>query len=193
MTTIPSSPDPFFQEFFPAQYLEYSRFPREDTVAKAAFSIPGAGVWSFSVRNRSLVVEKGLSEETALQISLSRADFDSLFVDRTRRKLSELGRIPQDTLDALLPLFVDADRLALARSTSGSLAIQLREGQSLYEIVITPGAGSPTEPKASVRLALSDFFALLGGQSSVPKLLLRGRLTVRGAKSHALKLAGLLG
>jgi hypothetical protein len=190
---IPSAPDEFFTRFFPQQYEASARCPREDTAARATFEGLGVGAWSFSVSGRALRAEAGRHADTALQVAVTAKDFDELFVERTRRKVAESGRVPNELLDALLPLFIDGRKLKLSSAVRGTLRVELRERGRAHALLLTPGADVASEPRAVVRLRLDDFFALVGRKVGVTKLLITGRLKVSGDKAHALKLAGFIG
>lgn len=190
---IPSEPTAFFTEFFPAQYEKTPRLPRADTAAKAAFEVIGDGAWSFAVQGGKLKVEEGISPETAIQVGVSRRDFDGLFIERTRVAVARTGAIPAELMDVFRPLFVDEKKKHVATSAHGTVRVHLEEGGRTYDLSVTPGRGKATEPRTTVGMSLDDFLALVSGKKHLAGLLLRGHLRVRGEKTYALKLTGLLG
>lgn len=189
---IPDDPNAFFTDFFKQQYAVSPRFPRADTAGQATFEVFDAGAWSFRVKDCTLHVEAGVSASTVIQVGVSRGDFDGLFIERTRRALTQSGRIPDELFDVFMPLFVDERKRRIAASSHGSIRIDLEEAGRVYRIMLTTGRDRPTEPRTVVGMRLEDFLGLVSGNNRIPGLLLRGRLRIRGEKAHALKLSGLL-
>jgi hypothetical protein len=189
---VPDDPDLFFTEFFPEEYEAYPAFPRETTAGAAAFEVTGAGVWSLRVSNRRLKLERGVAADCVLRLSASPEDFSSLFVERARAAIEETGQLTNDLRHAFLPLFINEKKKAIAAGANGALLLVLKDGDTDYRLSVTPGKEQAGEPKASVRLALSDFLGLAGGRKKVTLLLATGRISVRGDMAHALKLSGLL-
>lgn len=193
---VPDDPDLFFTEFFPEQYDAYPAFPRGTTPGSATFEVPEVGAWSLHVMDRKLRIERGVSADSVLRLTMSAKDFTNLFVVRARAAMEERGELPNELRHAFLPLFIDDRKKAIAEGTTGSLRLLLKDEGTDYELRITPGrssaGGSSAGEKASVRLALSDFLGLTSGKKKIPLLLATGKLSVRGDMAHALKLSGLL-
>jgi hypothetical protein len=190
---IPSDPAVFFTEFFPRRFeLDRKRYPSDDTVAAALFEVTGVGSWSIRIRNGKLDVMSGKSDDTAIQIALSHADFTAVFVERTLREIREKGDLSDHSRDAFKPLFVGAKKQHLTSGMRETLVMRLDQEGVHRRLVITPGAGAPTEPRVTVTVALNDFLAMQSGTKNPTLLFMRGQLKIKGDVGYALKANALL-
>ncbi len=195
---IPRDPAEFFERFFPAQFAEHrQRFPSHDSPGAAVFEIAGDGSWAVKVAGGDLCVCRGKPPDTLLQISISRADFTAIFVERTQREVDARGALSESSLDAFKPLFVDDHKAATIAGAVGStlatLAFHIDHDGATRQMFITPGPGEQTPPRATVSMKLDDFLAMQSGHRSPPGLFFRRRLRVSGDFIYAVRMSAILG
>lgn len=192
--SIPDDPAEFFERFLPERFGEDAarhRAPFESPGA-ALFEVFGVGAWAFRMRAGRLGVEPGKPPDTMLQIGVTPDDFRAIFLERARDDLARAGRISDASRDAFRPIFGGVRHAARIGNVSSTLNIRLDRNGVKRRLSITPGAGEPTEPRATILLGFEDFLALVGGKASAPVLALRGRIGVRGDIAYAIKLSVLL-
>ncbi|MBK7972703.1 MAG: SCP2 sterol-binding domain-containing protein [Deltaproteobacteria bacterium] len=192
--SVPSDPDAFFREFFPAQYArDPKRYGTADTPGAAVFHIDGGGSWSVRIARSRLAVERGAPADTRLTIAVSRPDFDAVFVRRTQDEVARTGTLSELSRDAFVPLFVTPRRLAIVERARGTLRFDLDHEGDRRALSITPGApGASSEPRATIRVALDDFLQLLSRKKNPKLLFVTGRLKVKGDLGFALHMSGLV-
>ena len=193
MVTIPEDAEEFFERFGPERFAtDRRRYGATDSPGTALFEVMGVGAWGFRVIDGELHVERGKAADTRLQIGISPDDFRAIFIDRARREVEESGAVSEASRDAFKPLFLGAKRAAVVGETIGTLTIRLDDGGVHRRLHVTPGAGERTDARATIMLALEDFFALVGGRASAPGLAFRRRIGVKGDLGYALKMSVLL-
>ena len=190
---IPHDPAEFFERFFPEQFSrDHHRYPRDDSPGWALFEVIGVGSWGIRRVSDTLAVTRGKPDDTLLQISLSGDDFKAIFVERTQREVDSTGDLSDDSRDVFKPLFVNpqaADVIAIAVAT---LAFHLNHEGTARKLFFTPGPFERTEPRATINMHLHDFLAMLSGRKGFAKLLLLGKLRLRGDLLYARRMSSLL-
>lgn len=190
---IPTDPQAFFSEFFPAQYAANPQlYPRKTVPGASSITVFGVGTWSFRVRDGKLEVTQGLAEDTYLQLGLTPDDFQAIYVARSQREINATGDLSADSKNVFRPMFPTEERWEIVRTNRGSVTLVLNENGAEHKLVITPGAAEPGESKAVVRVTLEDFLGLVAGRLKATSLLVDGRLKIKGDLAHALKLNSLL-
>ena len=190
---IPNDPQLFFSEFFARQYEEDRRYPRTDMPGAAVFEVLGQGVWNFRVQGGELTVSQGRPDDTVLQIAVSSETFQKMFIERTQAEVDRKGKVSEGSKNVFLPLFFDESKRRLALKNTETLRMRLRHEGEKHDVLITPGNGAHTEPRATVSVDLENFFGMTAGKKKAPFLFLRGKLKVAGDVGYALKMNGLLG
>ncbi len=188
---IPDQPHEFLTEFLPTQYAIDKRYPRTDTYP-TVLEIADEGAWTIQVRNGALNIEKGRLNEPTLQVGVAADAFEVLFVARTRSEAARHGRLRDDTRSVFLPFFVDEKKRSLLKGQRDTLALRLKHDGRTFPVLMTPGNHTPAEPRATVSLALDDFFGMTAGKKKAPMMLLKRQLKVGGDVGYALKMNGLL-
>lgn len=191
--TVPNDPFLFFSEFFAHQFDEDKRFPRADMHGAAVFQVFDEGVWNFRVKNATLAVSEGMPEDTVLQIGVTRETFQTLFVTRTQQEINKKGAPSEGSKSVFLPLFFNEAKRRIALGSHETLRMRVRFEGEQHEVLLTPGHGAPTAPRATVSLGLEDFMAMAAGKKKAPFLFLRGKLKVAGDIKYALRMNQLLG
>ncbi|MGH7897878.1 MAG: SCP2 sterol-binding domain-containing protein [Candidatus Binatia bacterium] len=194
---IPDDAGEFFERFLPEQFLrERHRYPGADSPGAALFEIIDVGWWGIKIENGELAVRRGKPDDTMLRVTLPEEDFRAVFVERTRREIDASGDLSDDSRDAFKPLFVDANKAGVIAGSIAdagqTLAVYLRDDGAKRELLITPGPGERTEPRASITMSLGDFLAMVGGRKNPVMLFLRGKLKIRGDLTYAMRMKALL-
>jgi hypothetical protein len=190
---VPVDPGEFFERFFPEQFTRHrERFPEEDSPGSAVFEIMGVDCWGVKIAAGDLVVRRGKPDDTLLRCSVSPEDFQAVFVERTQREAERTGRLSEDSLGAFRPLFLGARKAHVVGDARETLNFKLDHEAEKRRLLITPGPGEPTEPKATITMALADFLQLVGGRAHPAMLFMRGKLRVRGDLSYALRMSKLV-
>jgi hypothetical protein len=194
---IPEDAGEFFESFLPEQFArERRRYPGGDSPGAALFEVIDVGSWGIKIEQGELIVRRGKPDDTMLQVSLPEEDFRAVFVERTRRELDSSGDLSEDSRDAFKPLFVDSRKAGVIAGSIGddgqTLAVYLRHDGAKRRLLITPGPGERTEPRASITMALGDFLAMVGGRKNPVMLFLWGKLKIRGDLTYAMRMKALL-
>ncbi|HET9956031.1 MAG TPA: SCP2 sterol-binding domain-containing protein [Polyangiaceae bacterium] len=200
MSTIPRSPQDFFQIWLPSAFGPVAAKPSGSGQTSAPPNSPGALVFwigdeaPFALRLSAgkLRVERALAPDCVVQVILSEADFEPVIV-RGAEALMAQGN-PEKQLSVLHALSLDKERVELIRGVPGSVAFVLPAGAVEHRIVLTPGvrpkALGPTE--CTVRCALNDFLGMQRGEANPFDLMMNGRLQISGDAQIPMALSSLL-
>jgi hypothetical protein len=191
--TIPGEPAEFFERFLPEQFArDCHRYRRGDMAGAALFEVMGVGAWGLRRVGDALAVSRGRPEDTVIQIGVSSDDFSAVFVERTQREIAATGDLSDDSRDVFKPLFVDpraADGIAGAAAT---VAVHLSDEGAARTLFLTPGPGERTTPRSTIGMQLHDFLAMVSGRKGFARLLLLGKLKIRGDVLYAKQMSRLL-
>jgi alkyl sulfatase BDS1-like metallo-beta-lactamase superfamily hydrolase len=181
---VPKLPRQFFQDYLPTRFAAAASAAGVDpsSAGSVTFRLLDQGEeYSLRLDHGRLLCSTGMAEDTLLQVTLTVTDFERLFVGAAERAA---GRPldPERHLIALRALGIDSERAALVRQATGSVALELREGEHLYRVVLTPGSAQPQleQPACRITLDYQDWLDIEDGKVVPLQLLLAGKLLIQG-------------
>jgi hypothetical protein len=164
------------------------------SAGSVVFRLTGADQeYSLRLAEGRLVCAEGMAEDSLLQVTLTESDFELLFVGAAEREATQPSE-PLRDLVALRTLGIDAERAALMRQATGSVALELRAPERVHRVVLTPGSAQPEleQPTCRVTLDYGDFQDLQTGKVVPLELLMAGKIVIQGNAQVLMALAGAL-
>lgn len=161
-----------------------------------ALRVVGAGEWTLRIVGERFLVEPGVQNDIALQVSLQTRDFEPLVVRPLRRALERraAGASPQNSagLWARLGRW-DEETVDLLRRQTGGILLRIADADVQRNIALTPGVVpySLEHADCTIDCALADLEQLQDKQSSPLDLFYAGQIRISGDAQIALAMAGL--
>ena len=163
-----------------------------------ALRVVGAGEWTLRIVGERFLVEPGVQNDIALQVSLQTRDFEPLVVRPLRRALErgapEASARPQSSagLWARLGRW-DEETVDLLRRQTGGILLRIADADVQRCIALTPGVVpySLEHADCTIDCALADLEQLQEKRSSPLDLFYAGQIRISGDAQIALAMAGL--
>jgi hypothetical protein len=218
---VPEAPEPFFREFLPA-FIEAStsapggapgnpnaaapsdaqaswRPRRAVSNAGVAVRVVGVGEWTLRVSDRALMVDTGVAEDVALQLSLRGEDFATLVVEPMRRALAASEASSPDANALAARSFwtrlgrFDEETVQLLRQQEGRILVRVGDAGLSRNVALTPGlqTWSLDSAECCIDCELSALRELQDKQKNPLDLFYEGQIRISGDAQIALALAGL--
>lgn len=191
--SVPADPETFFTRYVPERFAAIaSGLAGKTSPGSLCFRVIGAGEWVLRLRDGALSVEAGTADDTIVQISVRREDFEPLVVRGAERLEQEPASL-DGQLVAFRALSLDEERANLIRGISGNVALSVVDGEARSRVVLTPGTATPNfdAPECEVSIELADFLALQQGRQNPIELLMANKIRITGNAQIALALSGL--
>lgn len=203
---VPDEPGRLLTEFLPQFFARLAapegsggsaRPPSHRTPAPVGIvlRVVGAGEWTLRIVGTQLVVEPGVAEGAALQISLAVRDWGPLVVAPLARALEQAGSTaapPRGAVWARLGRW-DAETVDLLRRQPGSVLVRVDDAGLSRNIALTPGSQPYSLETAAciIDCALADLLELQAKRKNPLDLFYAGQIRISGDAQVALAMAGL--
>ncbi|MEO7038330.1 MAG: SCP2 sterol-binding domain-containing protein [Polyangiaceae bacterium] len=190
--TVPDSPQSFFTQYIPTRFSGLTGFESVSSPGSILFAVPGAGAWAYRLSAGRLVHEPGAVSDAIVRVTIPEASFLPIVVRGTER-LAETQLSLERQMLAFKALTLDAERVAMIRAVTGSVAFAVVDGASTYRVYVTPGAGEPNllAPECEVSCDADAFWGLQTGTRNPIELLMSGKLRIAGDAQIPMALSSL--
>jgi putative sterol carrier protein len=182
MSDVPETAREFFTEYVPRRYETVkAALAGKSSIGCLTFRVVDEGEWSLRIAHGELVIEPGMAKDVILQISVSRADFKPVFVRGAELQESEPIR-PEAQMLAFKVLTVDAERIKLVNSVTGTIAFVMAAGELTHRLFVTPGKHSVNleSPECRLECHIGDFMDMQTGKQNPMQLVMAGRIRILG-------------
>jgi hypothetical protein len=192
MSTIPSSPEPFFSSYILERFAGLTGFEGVSSAGSLVFAVPGAGEWAFRLRAGRLALGTGAITDAVVRVTIPEASFVAIVVQGTER-LAGLQLSPERQMLAFKALTLDAERTAMIRAVLGSVCFAVVDGATTHRVFVTPGSGQPnlSKPECEVSCDAASFWGLQSGSTNPIELLMSGKLRISGDAQIPMALSSL--
>ena len=189
---VPESPEPFFTQYIPKRFAALTGFEGVSSPGSILFAVPGVGAWAYRLSAGRLVHEQGPVSDAVVRITIPEASFVPIVVRGTER-LAETELSLERQMLAFRALTLDAERVALIRAVSGSVAFAVIDASSTHRVYVTPGGGEPNlnAPECEVSCEADAFWGLQTGARNPIELLMSGKLRIAGDAQIPIALSSL--
>lgn len=211
---VPERPEAFVNEFLPRSFEELrqaqaaARAPgqrgRVTAPLAVGLRVVGAGEWTLRLASASsgepeLGIERGITEDVALSVSLAERDFVPLVVEPLRRAADRARALAAaDVSAATASLWSrlgrwDRETVTLLRQQTGRILVRVSDAGTVRAVALTPGLVpfSLEQAECMIDCNLSDLLELSAKRQSPLDLFYSGQLRISGDAQIALALAGL--
>ncbi|MEO8906255.1 MAG: SCP2 sterol-binding domain-containing protein [Polyangiaceae bacterium] len=190
--TVPDSPQSFFTQYIPTRFSALTGFESFSSPGSILFAVPGAGAWAYRLRAGSLVHEPGAVADVIVRVTIPEASFLPIVVRGTERLAATELSLERQML-AFKALTLDAERVAMIRAVTGSVAFAVVDGASTHRVYVTPGGGEPNlvAPECEVSCDADAFWGLQTGTRNPIELLMSGKLRIAGDAQIPMALSSL--
>jgi hypothetical protein len=192
MSDVPSAPEAFFTSYIPSRFAELTGFEGATSQGSVLFTVTGGGQWAFRLAAGRLLVEPRARPDVIVSITIPEGSFVPLVVAGAKR-LAGQALPPEKQLLAFRALTLDAERVALIRGVSGSVAFAVLDGASTHRVYVTPGGGTPNfaQPECEISCEAAAFWGLQSGDNNPIELLMSGKLRIAGDAQIPMALSSL--
>jgi hypothetical protein len=219
---VPTAPERFLVEFLPAFVADIggpstsasgdaiggaseagARRARRPAGAGIAVRVVGVGEWTLHLAERALRVSPGMSDDVALQLSLSARDFEPLVVEPMRRALAASGSSQEASVAAERALAArglwtrlgrfDEETADLLRRQEGRILVRVDDGGISRNVALTPGLQpySLDSAECCIDCELAALAAVQEKRKNPLDLFYEGQIRITGDAQIALAMAGL--
>ena len=196
MIPVPKTPSQFLADYLPARMAAAAGALgiAPSSAGSVTFRLlDPAEEYSLRLENGKLLCSAGMAEDTLLQVTLTASDFEVLFVSAAEREAAGPFE-PERHLIALRALGIDAERAALVRQAVGSAALEMRAGERVHRVILTPGSAEPEleQPTCRITLDYQDFLDMQDGKVVPLQLLMAGKILIEGNAQVLMALGAVL-
>jgi len=182
MSDVPETAREFFSEYVPERYETVkAALAGKSSIGCLTFRVVGEGEWSLRIAGGELVIEPGMASDVILQISIRPADFKPVFVRGAELQEREPLR-PEAQMLAFKVLTVDAERIKLVNSVTGTIAFVMAAGELTHRLFVTPGkqAVNLESPECKLECQIGDFMDMQTGKQNPMQLVMAGKIRILG-------------
>lgn len=194
MSNVPNDPEAFFTEYLPSQFAAMKdKLVGKSSVGSMVFRIIDGGEWSLSLSDGEISISEGKADDVIIQVTIPSEDFGAVMVEGAQAQ-GDGGMSPETQLMAFKALAVDETRAGTVRSTKGSVAFVITDGDAIRKLVITPGSQAPNveAPECRLECQMSDFLQLQSGKALPMQLAMSGKIRIVGDVSLPMALNAVL-
>lgn len=193
MSQIPDAPGDFFAAFVPQRF---AALPASVHSALATKSSPGAlvcrvegepgGVWSLRLAAGKVEVSPEVAADVLLQITIPSEDFVPILIEGARAYEAANPDVSKQSLERQLIAFkalaIDAERAKLIRAIPGSMVFNIKDGDKIRRLALTPGGKPPKldNPECRVECLMSDFRDMQTGKVQPMQLFMQQKMKMIG-------------
>ncbi|HEX3774454.1 MAG TPA: SCP2 sterol-binding domain-containing protein [Polyangiaceae bacterium] len=192
MSSVPSSPDAFFSNYIPARFAELHGFEQASSAGSVLFVVPGEGQWAYRLERGKLSIAPSAGADNIVTITIPSESFAPIVVFAAERLAGEPLSAERQLL-AFRALTLDAERAALIRVVTGTIAFSVVEGNTAHNLYVTPGSGKPNlaQPECEIACEADAFWGLQSGAQNPFELLMSGKLRISGDAQIPMALSSL--
>jgi hypothetical protein len=179
----------FVERYLPERYRALCTLATTPTKPVVlGLHVIGLTGWSLVTHSDHLQVQRELSSERVLTVSMSEPDFQHLVLEHL--PLLEQG----SPMLAPKVMHWDEETRRLVTAMPGSILVQIGDQPATRRVLLTPGVRPIDFDKAlcTIYCELSDLMAVRAGSQQIMELFLAGKLRIDGDVQLALALAGVL-
>jgi hypothetical protein len=193
MSNVPNDPTEFFTAWLPKTFEPLAaKLGQTNSPGAIVFQVGEREPLALRIEAGRIAVANGIPADAIAQVRLSEGAFEPIIV-RGAELLSSEQKSSDAHLLVLRALTLDAERVALIRGVSGSVAFLLKSDSEEHRLLLTPGTQTPNAaaPECSVRCQLTDFLAMQRGETNPFELMMSGKIMISGDAQIPMALSSL--